>query len=163
MNKITLNELNALTDSIKTGKRVLLFPPGISVFVLFILLLIIGTVLLVGPAISIFLPSAAVPVKATLQLGSLLFVFVFVIFPGLMIFSGQKQFSIISYYYSLGLLICSIVILSLGFLDIVSLNNTILPLISTSILSVLSVFIYKSAPFVLLKEYFYLLKKSPGE
>ena len=101
MNNIGLENLLALTDSIKEGNRVVLFPPGMTAFIAFIMLMIPASVLFFAPVINIFLTGAPVSIMASLQLGSLLIYVVAVVFPALAVLSGKKHFSIISFYYAL--------------------------------------------------------------
>jgi len=150
--------LTELINEIKQGKRIVLFPPGMMIFIAFIMLMIANTVLFFGSSLSIFLPDAETPVKATSQLASLLVLFVFVILPALMVLSGKKHFSIISFYYALALTVLSAIILLLGFTQVVSLFNTTLPLLACIAISITCLYIYNSASYRLLKEFYYLLK-----
>lgn len=159
MKPVALNDLKALTDSIKEGKRVVMIPPGIFSLILLILLLITSTVTFFGSAISIFAADTETSIKASIQLASLVLLFIFVIFPSLMIFSGKKQFSIISLYYAVAILFISCLILAGAFANQVSIQNSLTPLVICIASCVASIFVYKSPSFLLIKEFFYLLKK----
>jgi len=150
--------LKDLTDSIKRGERVVLFPPGMISLVSLVLILIITTVLVVSSIINLFFSEHGFETTAILQFSGLGIAFVFAIFPNLMILSGKKKFSVLCFYYSIALLVVSSAILLVGLTGLFNLNNAFMPLLSSIGLSIICIFVYRSASYLLIKEFFYLLK-----
>jgi len=150
--------LKDFTDSIKRGERVVLFPPGMISLVSLVLILIITTVLVVSSIINLFFSEHGFETTAIFQFSGLGIAFVFAIFPNLMILSGKKKFSVLCFYYSVSLLFVSSVILLAGLTGIFNLNNAFMPLLSSVGLSIVCIFVYRSASYLLIKEFFYLLK-----
>jgi len=158
MNRYRLENLQKVTESIRKGKRIILFPPGMFSLVSLVLILIITTVLAVSSIINLFFSEHGFETTAILQFSGLGIAFVFAIFPNLMILSGKKKFSVLCFYYSIALLVVSSVILLVGLTGLFNLNNAFMPLLSSIGLSIISIFVYRSASYLLIKEFFYLLK-----
>lgn len=153
-----VDNLRALTDSIKAGEKVVLFPPGMFSLIALVLLLVINSILITTSFINIFLSETDLQQQAILQFSSLGISFLLVIFPNLMVLSGKKKFSILSYYYAWLLLIFAVFILVLGFSGLLVLNKIAVILIISLIVSLICIFIYRSAAYMLVREFFYLLK-----
>ena len=158
MNRYRLENLQKVTESIRKGKRIILFPPGMFSLVSLVLILIITTVLAVSSIINLFFSEHGFETTAILQFSGLGIAFVFAIFPNLMILSGKKKFSVLCFYYSIALLVVSSAILLVGLTGLFNLNNAFMPLLSSIGLSIISIFVYRSASYLLIKEFFYLLK-----
>lgn len=150
--------LKDITDSIKRGERVVLFPPGMFSLISLVMILIVTTVLVVSSIIKLFFSDYGFETIAVLQFSGLGITFVFVIFPNLMILSGKKKFSVLCFYYTTGLLVVSSILLLAGFIGIFPIYNTMMPLLSCIALSIVCIVIYRSASYLLVKEFFYLLK-----
>lgn len=155
--------LKALTDSIKARERVVLFPPGMFSLITLVLLLILTTVLITSSSINVFLKDINFQQQALIQFSALGISFIFAIFPNLMILSGKKHFSILSLYFAWSLLILSALILLMGLIGFVSLNNAKAPLLSCLAISLFCIYIYQSVSYRLVKEFFYLLKNPPAD
>jgi hypothetical protein len=153
-----IDNLRALTDSIKAGERVVLFPPGMFSLIALVLLLVINTVLITSSLINIFFTEADFKQQALFQFSSLGISFLLVILPNLMVLSGKKKFSILSYYYSWLILVFSVLMLALGLSGLLVLNKAAVILTISFIVSLSCIFIYRSAAYLLVKEFFYLLK-----
>lgn len=157
MNSNKLKNLQEFTESIRQGKRIILFPPGMISLVSLVLILIITTVLVVSSIINLFFSEHGFETTAIFQFSGLGIAFVFAIFPNLMILSGKKKFSVLCFYYSVALLFVSSVILLAGLTGLFNLNNAFTPLLSSIDLSIICIFIYRSASYLLIREFFYLL------
>ncbi len=155
-----LENIKALTESIKKGERVVLFPPGITSLIALVLILIVTTVLVASSIINIFFYHYGIETKALVQFSGLGIAVVFAIFPNLMVLSGKMKFSIMCFYYSLSIAILSFTILLSGFFQLFSLNNATYPLLASIALSITCIFIYRSASYQLIKNFFYYLKNS---
>jgi len=159
MNNTTTEHLKELTDSIKAGERVVLLPPGIFSLVAVVILLIIASVALVGSLISIFASGEAPSFKAGIQFSSMLVIFIFVIFPGLMIFQGKKSLSLWMFFYASVVLIASSFLIIINMSHFLNYNFSNTPLLFSLIFSLSSLYVMRTGSFHTLKEFFYLLKK----
>jgi len=159
MKATSLDNLKVLTDSIKAGERVVLLPPGIFSLIAIIVLLIVATVTLTGSFISIFASTADVSIKAGIQFSSMGVIFLFIIFPGLMIFQGNKKFTAWSYYYAIVLVLASSLFIAIKVLELFNASFSIEPVLICFLTSLTSLLLLRSSSFILLKEFFYLLKK----
>lgn len=153
-----IDNLRALTDSIKAGERVVLFPPGMLSLVTLVLLLVIDTVLITSSFVSVFFIEASFQQQAIIQFSGLGVSFLFVILPNLMVLSGKKSFSIFTFYYAWFLLLCSFIMITLGLIGLLLLAKVIVILIISFAVSLGCIFVYKSPAYILVKEFFYLLK-----
>lgn len=158
--KITsLDNLKVLTDSIKAGERVVLLPPGIFSLITIIILLIVATVTMTGSLISVFASTVDVSIKAGIQFSSMGVIFLFVIFPSLMIFQGNKKFTAWPHYYSIVLVMTSSLLIAIKLLALFNASFSIEPVLFCFFASLASLLLLRSSSFILLKEFFYLLKK----
>jgi hypothetical protein len=159
MEKTSHNEIKALTDSIKSGKRVVLLPPGIFALILSVGLLIASTVTFFGSLIALYFNDIDVSYKAIIQFGAMLILIIIVIFPALMVFQGKKNFASWSAIYAL--LICglSLLILILNLLGYPG-GYVEQPLAISFVTGLLAYFVIRSKSYRLLQEFFYLLKQT---
>ncbi len=160
MTSASLTELKELTDSIKAGERVILLPPGIFTLIAIIGLLITATVTFFGSSISIFASEVEIPIKVAIQFTSMGIFLIFVIFPSLMVFQGNKRFSTLSIFYSISLLILSLLLTLAAVTNLINSDASITPLLISFVSSLLAYILLRSTSFLLLKEFFYYLKKT---
>lgn len=90
---IDLVELGALVDEIKSGKRVVLFPPGQSYFISTIILALLAFSLATVFITSALTNDLPMHVRATTQFFSTILIIPIIVFPGVMITRGKKRFS----------------------------------------------------------------------
>lgn len=159
MDETSLNKMKALTENIKSGKRVVLLPPGIFALILSVVLLIASTVTFFGSVLSLYFNNIDVSYKAIIQFGAMLILVVMVIFPALMVFQGKKKFAGWSAVYAL--LICglSLLIFILKSFEHPGVNFAP-PLTISFIGGLLAYFVIRSKSYSLLQEFFYLLKQT---
>lgn len=155
--KITdVSDLQKITDEVRLGRRVILFPPGQAFFVS-VILLNIATFGLTVVFVSAALTSALeLSIRANIQFLSVLPVVPLVVFPGIMVTGGKKRFAAILRTSFLLYLIAALV---LSIRDILFLGSGSLPPFALIIgLSLLGLWLSYRPGFILYCEFFYLLK-----
>ena len=153
-----LPQLEALVDEIKTGKRVLPFPPGGFTLIGVIFTTLPAWVLCVSVLSEAFANEADIPVRAGLYLGGVFLLLPGTIIPGLLLLRGVKKAAIMMrFMLQLILLLTSVVVL-FSFVD----NDISLLLVPTLLavaLSVIGLMISYSPSFILLTEFCYLMRR----
>ena len=150
MNPDELVKINKLVDSVTTGERIVLFPPGLWSIIMTILLLIVSTVTLSGFLISIYGVDLEASSKAAFQFAGMLAVLLFVIIPGLMIFRGKKKSRSVMKAYAWLLVAGNL------FLLIVM---TKWPAVLSVLVALLAVYLAGSRWFIGCSEFYFLLKQ----
>lgn len=153
MEENSLTELEKLTDSIVRGERVVLFAPGLWAVITTIFLLLFATVLLSASLISIYGSGLELSNKAIYQFTGLVFVLLFVITPGLLLFRGHRSSRRIKLYYSVAL-----ALINITSIFAVNENNHLIPLLISLGASLLSFFLINSPAYRLCSEFYFLLK-----
>lgn len=148
-----LKELESLADSVVSGERVILFAPGLWSVVATIFLLLCSTILLSTSLISIYGSEIELSHKAIYQLIGLIFIFLFVILPGLMLFRGHKGFRNINSIYSF-----SLVLISITNIIWAGSNGHLIPLLISLGAASLGFFLINSPAYKLCSEFYFLLK-----
>lgn len=152
-------ELQALIEDIKTGHKVVLFPPGMLYFIVAIMLSVVAVVSCIGPMVSILANQAPPGEKAAYQMLGLALLFVGSVLPSLMIFRGKKQFLLL-FRCALGLIILAstLMLLSLSF-GLVEMEIDVRPpLLVSFLLSATAVFLTTCTQYKLLCDFYFYLK-----
>lgn len=161
INDSRLAELQALVKEIKSGQRVVIFPPGLWAFLLAIFAAIVALVTCVGPMISLFAAGAEPSAKAGMQFGGLLALVVGVVFPSLMVFQGKKQFIGILRGFAAVLAVIALVVILLITSGVISAGMDYRPpLILSLVLSSTTFILAASVPYRLLSEFYFYLKQA---
>lgn len=152
-----LSELRKIADEVRSGRRVILFPPGQAFFVS-VILLSIAAFGLTTVFVSAELTSALeLSVRANIQFLSVLLVVPLVVFPGIMITRGKKRFSallrtsfLLYLLAALGLIVRDILFRDAG---------SVPPFVLIVGLSALGLWLSYRPGFILYCEFFYLVKR----
>lgn len=160
MAKIELEELNKIVDSIKSGNRIVLFPPGLFIFISTILLLIFSTVILSGSLVSSFGDNLTQQTKAIIQFSTFIPVIAFVIAPSFMLTRGGKKYASIKEIFIIILTTISLISAVISFITVSKYST---PFIVSTIFSFCAYLLIKSSHYLLFKEFFFLLKNRPPE
>jgi glucose-6-phosphate-specific signal transduction histidine kinase len=150
-------ELQKIADEVRSGRRVILFPPGQALFVGVILLSITAfglTVAFVSAALTL---GFELPVRANIQFFSLFLLIPLIVFPGIMITRGKKRFASL---LRVSFLIYVTAATVLAIRDIFFLGSEALPPLLLIIgLSLSGVWLSYRPGFILYCEFFYLVKR----
>lgn len=161
LNDTRLAELQTLVEEIKTGQRVVVFPPGLWAFLLSIFAAIVALVTCVGPLISLFAVGASPGMKAGMQFTGLLALLIGVVFPSLMVFQGRKQFiALLRGFAAILAVTALVVIFSVSFGFISADMDYRPPLILSLVTSAMAFLLPASVPYRLMSEFYFYLKQS---
>lgn len=151
--------LEELVQEIKAGKRVILFPPGMLSFLGVVFTSIPATVLCSVVLINAFAKHTALPIQAGLQFCGILFLLVFTVVPGLLLFRGKKKAAAVMRFTLKLLALTSLLLMILSFTDS---NPSFfqLPITLSLGVSIFGVWISHTPQFQLITEFFYLLRKT---
>ncbi len=152
-----LSKLQKIADEVRSGRRVILFPPGQAFFVSVILLSIAAfglTTVFVNAALT---SALELSVRANIQFVSVLLVVPLVVFPGIMITRGKKRFAAILRASFLLYLLAALVLI---IRDILFLGAESLPPFVLIVgLSLVGFWLSYRPGFILYCEFFYLVKR----
>lgn len=151
------NELEKVVSEIKQGKRIVLFPPGVAHLAFTVVLAVVGFVFLAGPAIKLFTERQPVPTVAILQLSSLLIPLIGAVIPSAMILRGRKSAALWLRRFLIASVGAGSALASYAFFVQQSQQAESIA-ISIGLLGV-AIWLSSSAKFLLLCEFFYLLKR----
>lgn len=157
--KITdVSGVQKIAEEVRSGRRVILFPPGQAFFVSVILLSITAfglTTVFVSAALT---SALELSVRANSQFFSVLLVVPLVVFPGIMITRGKKRFAALLRASFLLYLVAALVLI---IRDILFLGAGSLPPFVLIIgLSLLGLWLSYRPGFILYCEFFYLVKRA---
>ncbi|MFA5531786.1 MAG: hypothetical protein WDA11_14115 [Thiohalomonadaceae bacterium] len=153
-------ELEQLTQDIKHGRKVLLFPPGLAVFVSTIMLALFGfasTMILGFRLVS----EAPIEIRAVAQLVCTTFVLPGVVLPGLMIVRGNKQFVRWIRWFGISSSLVAFVIAAYQLTSGDGLAGQWVLLSGALLGGASAAWLSRTPRFILFCKFFYLLKKVP--
>ena len=153
--------LETLVDEIKSGKRVLPFPPGGFALIGVIFTTLPAWVLCTSVLINTFASDAEIPVRGSLHLGGVFLLIPGTIIPGLLLLRGVKKAGVVMRLMLQLILLTIFVLLWLSFVESISL--LLVPTLLAAILSGIGLVISYTPSFLLLTEFCYLMKKQPGK
>lgn len=153
-----LSELQKIADEVRSGRRVILFPPGQAFFVSVILLSIAAfglTTVFVSAALT---SALELSVRANIQFFFVLLVVPLVVFPGIMITRGKKRFAALQRGSFLLYLVAALVLVIREVLFIGA--GSLPPFVLIIGLSLLGLWLSYRPGFILYCEFFYLVKRT---
>lgn len=151
-------ELQKIADEVRSGRRVILFPPGQAFFVSVILLSIAAfglTTVFVSAALT---SALELSVRANSQFFSVLLVVPLIVFPGIMITRGKKRFATLLRASFLLYLIAALVLIIREVLFFGA--GSLPPFVLIIGLSLLGLWLSYRPGFILYCEFFYLVKRA---
>ncbi len=149
--------MDVLVEQVATGKRILLFPPGIFVFLSVMTILpIIATVFLGGGSIGWLLINASPGEKAFTQFAIIILDVLLVVGSSLMVAKGKKRYLKVIKYYILFLASISSIFLAYHSVIYDTLNSSFM---WSAIVSSFTLWLMQTPSYLVFVEYMYLLQK----
>lgn len=139
----------------------MLFPPGILHLAFTIVFTMVGFVFFVGPALQIFAPDQPISVIAIMQLSSLAIAMIGAVLPGVMILMGKKWFTLWLRYFIFALAFFAII--AVAYALATQQSQQVKALLISLGLSSTAIWLSSRAKFLLLCEFFFLLKRPSGQ
>jgi len=150
------SSLDNLFDDLARGRTIILFPPGMFIFVFTMLLPTAPSVLLTAASIDWFGAELSTPERAISQMSSIPIIVFITLTPFFLVIHGKKKYVEVTRYYYRFLFWTSTVFLTYYGATHVELNIAFL---LASLISGLGLWLMKTLSYQLLVEYMYRLKK----
>ncbi|VAW54448.1 hypothetical protein MNBD_GAMMA07-158 [hydrothermal vent metagenome] len=154
------SSLDELFDDLARGRTIILFPPGMLIFVFTMHLPIAPSVLLTAASINWFGADLSVPQHAILQMSSIPIFTLIILTPFFLVIHGKKKYVEITRYFYRFLFWTSSIFLALYGATHTELN---IPFLLASIISRFGLWLMSTLSYQLLVEYMYRFKKRRRE
>lgn len=151
------SELEKTVKEIRQGKTIVLFPPGIWHLAFTIVFTIIGYVFFVGATLQLFMHEQPISVVAIIQLSSLAIPIICAVLPGAMILMGRKWFALWLRCFIFAL--AFLVIIVVAYVLATQQNQQVKSLLISLGFCAAAIWLSSRAKFLLLCEFFFLLKR----